>query len=124
MSNKPRSNQFMLCPCCGKRIALGASDCCCGARFIGEPLDDEPIKVKRFGPVATALLLMVIVACAILTITKWAAFAIALIIWLSWRAMKLARRSPDWYGGYRTGMAALVIAIICGALAGGYGVTR
>jgi hypothetical protein len=114
----------MLCPCCGKQIALGASYCPCGARFIGQPLDDEPIQVTRLAPVATALLLMAVVACAIFVITKWAAFAITLTIWSSWRAVKLARRSPDWYGGYRTAVSALVISIICGGLAGGYGITR
>jgi hypothetical protein len=114
----------MLCPCCGKETALGARECGCGARFVGQPLDDEPIKVKRFGPVANALLLMLIVVGAMLLITKWAALAITAIIWASWRAVKLARREPDWYGGYRTAMAALVIAIIGNIIAGGYAVTR
>ena len=114
----------MLCPCCGKEIALDAGDCACGARFVGQPLDDAPIKVKRFGPVATAMLVLVLVASAVAIITKWMAFAIALIIWSSWRAVKFARSEPDWYGGYRTAMAIFVIAIIGGAVAGGYGVTR
>lgn len=114
----------MLCPCCGKEIALGARECGCGARFVGQPLDDEPLKVKRFGPVATALLLMVAVVFATLIFTKWLAFAVILVVWASWRAVKVARRSPDWYGGYRTALATLVTAMIGGALAGGYGVTR
>jgi len=114
----------MLCPCCGKEIALAARDCNCGARFVGAPLDDAPIKVKRFAPVATAMLILVVVACAVFVITKWMAFAIALIIWSSWRAVKLARREPDWYGGYRTATAIFVIATIGGAVAGVYGVTR
>ena len=114
----------MLCPCCGRETALGARECGCGARFVGQPLDDAPIKVKRFGPVATALLLMLSVAAAMLVITKWAAFAITLIIFASWRAAKLARREPDWYGGYRTAVAALVIAAVGGVVAGGYGITR
>jgi hypothetical protein len=114
----------MLCPCCGKEIALSARDCDCGARFVGEPLDDAPIKVKRFGPVANAMSLLVIVACAVFIITKWMAFAIALALWSSWRAVKLARGEPDWYGGYRTAMATLVITITGAAVAGGYGVTR
>jgi hypothetical protein len=114
----------MLCPCCGRETALDARECGCGARFVGQPLDDAPIKVKRFGPVATALLLMLTVVCAMLVVTKWAAFAIALIIWASWRAAKLAQREPDWYGGYRTAVAALVFAAVGGAVAGGYGITR
>lgn len=114
----------MLCPCCGKEIALGARECGCGARFVGQPLDDAPVIVKRFGPVATALLLMLAVACAILIISKWAAVAITAIIWSLWRAVKLARRQPDSYGGYRTAVVALVIAITGGVSAAGYGVTR
>jgi hypothetical protein len=114
----------MLCPCCGKDIALAARECGCGARFVGRPLDDEPIKVKRFGPAATALLLMLTVAGAALAITKWAALAITVIIWAAWRAVKLARREPDWYGGYRTAVAALVVATVAGVIAGGYAVTR
>jgi hypothetical protein len=114
----------MLCPCCGKEITLSARECGCGARFVGQPLDEAPIKVKRFGPIATALLLMITVAGAILILTKWMAVAITAIIWASWRAAKLARREPDWYGGYRTAMASLVIAIVGGTIAGGYAVTR
>jgi hypothetical protein len=114
----------MLCPCCGKDITLDARECGCGARFVGQPLDDAPIKVKRFGPVATALLMMITVAGAILILTKWMAIAIIAIIWAARRAVKLARREPDWYGGYRTAMAALVIAMIGGAVAAGYGITR
>ncbi|MFP5260454.1 MAG: hypothetical protein ACLGJB_00945 [Blastocatellia bacterium] len=114
----------MLCPCCGKGIAPAARECGCGAHFVGRPLDDEPIKVKRFGPVATALLLMLTVAGAALAITKWAALAITVIIWAARRAVKLARREPDWYGGYRTAVAALVAATAAGVIAGGYAVTR
>ncbi|HEX8087221.1 MAG TPA: hypothetical protein VF762_00110 [Blastocatellia bacterium] len=114
----------MLCPCCGKEITLAARECGCGARFVGRPLDDDPIKVRRFGPVATALLLMLTVAGAVLIVTKWAALAITVIIWAARRAVKLARREPDLYGGYRTAAAALVIATVAGIIAGGYAITR
>lgn len=114
----------MLCPCCGKDIAVDARRCHCGARFVGQPLDDAPIQVKRFGPVATAILLLVMVACAVLIISKWMALAVILTLWSSWRAVNLARRSPDWYGGYRAAMATFVVAVIGGVVAGGYGITR
>ena len=114
----------MLCPCCGDEIAQSARACGCGARFVGEPLDEAPIQVLRYGPLMNAILMLVVVTCATLLITKWLAFAGLLAIRSAWRALRLARREPGWYGGYTVAMAALVVAIVGGAIAGAYGITR
>ncbi len=110
----------MLCPCCGKKIALGVAQCSCGARFVGEPLSDTPIKVKRFGPAMTALLLMAIALSVPLIITKWLAIILVIPIWRAMRAMRLARREPDWYGGYKVAAATLVLSIAAAAISVAY----
>jgi hypothetical protein len=104
----------MLCPCCGQEIALGAPGCQCGARFVGEPLDDTPIKVKRFGPVMTAVLMLAIAVSVPLIITKWLGIILVIPIWRAARAMRLARRDPEWYGGYKVAAATLILAIAAG----------
>ncbi len=71
IQNRAGSKRTMLCPCCGGKIALGVPACLCGARFVGEPLDDTPIKVKRFGPAMTAVLMLAIAVSVPLIITKW-----------------------------------------------------
>ncbi len=110
----------MLCPCCGKDIPLGAPVCRCGARFVGEPLDERPFKVQRLGPVMFAIGLMILVSASALIFTKWLALAGVLIFWAARRAMKLARRAPDEFGGYRTATATLIVALAAGAVATGY----
>ncbi len=110
----------MLCPCCGKDIPLGAQQCRCGARFVGEPLDEPPFKVQRLGPVMVAIGLLAAVVASALIITKWLAFAGLLVVWASRRAMKLARREPEGFGGYRTASATLIVTLAAGAVAAGY----
>ncbi|HYV04781.1 MAG TPA: hypothetical protein VFB82_09355, partial [Blastocatellia bacterium] len=93
-------NQFgrkrsMDCPCCGVRITLGVDQCLCGAKFVGEPLDDAPLKVQRLGPAMTSVLLLATVVVVSLAFTKWLAFAGAVVLWSSWRAARLARRNPE-----------------------------
>lgn len=110
----------MLCPCCGDKIKLAARECNCGARFVGNPLDDAPIKVQRLGPAMIAVLSFAAVVGATLVITKFFAIAAIAVIWASWRATRLARRDPESYGGYRTAAAMLVVTIIGGVIASAY----
>ena len=110
----------MLCPCCGNGIPLGASQCRCGARFVGEPLDETPFKVQRLGPVMVAVGLFAAVVGASLIITKWLAFAGLLVIWAARRARRLARQQPEGFGGYRTATATLIATLVAGAVASGY----
>ena len=86
----------MLCPCCGGMILSNASHCGCGARFVGKPLDETPINVQRLGPALTAVALLLLVVTVGIGITKWLSFAGLLVIWASWRAVRLARRDPKW----------------------------
>lgn len=103
---------------------LGVRDCSCGARFVGAPLDESPIQVKRFGPAMTAVLLLAIALTVPLIITKWLAIILVIPIWRALRAMRLARREPEWYGGYKVATATLVLAIASGAIAVAYVVTN
>src|SRR5262245_37862197 len=112
----------MLCPCCGQEIKLGAPKCSCGARFVGAPLDDAPIQVKRFGPLMTAGLTLAVVAASALVITKWLAVTVLVAIRYALRAVRLARREPEWYGGLKVAVATLVVAIGAGIFAASYGI--
>jgi hypothetical protein len=114
----------MLCPCCGSKIAKEARDCGCGARFVGEPLSENQFKVRRYGPVVTALFLLVIVAVSSQMFSRWAMIAAAAVVWAAWRAMRLARRDRELYGGYRTSVATLAVAVTGSLVAATYGVTR
>jgi hypothetical protein len=112
---------MMLCPCCGNDIA-DTRQCSCGARFVGEPLGGLSVRVQRLGPVMIAIVLFVAVVGSSLIITKWLAFAGGLAIWQAWRAVRLARRDPIGYGGYRAAAATLIISLAAGAVAVGYGI--
>ena len=114
IQNRVGSSRAMLCPCCGTEIMLGVPECRCGARFVGEPLDDTPIKVKRFGPAMTAVLLLAIAVSVPLIITKWLGVILVIPIWRAARAMRLARREPDWYGGYKVATATLILSVAAG----------
>ncbi|HEY7545131.1 MAG TPA: hypothetical protein VID27_09625, partial [Blastocatellia bacterium] len=114
--------QIMLCPCCGEEVALGAEGCVCGARFVGHPLDQSPVKVQQFGPVMNTAALLAVVIIASLVFTKWLAFAAVLVLWSSWRAMRLAKRSPEAYGGYRVAAGMLIATAVAGSVAGGFGI--
>jgi len=114
----------MLCPCCGKAILCAASQCECGARFVGKPLSETPIKIQRLGPAMVSVALLMLVVAAALVFTKWLAFAAVLVIWAAWRAMKLARRDPEWYGGYRTAAVTLAITVVAGGTLGSYGIAH
>ena len=112
----------MQCPCCGSDMGPAARDCGCGARFVGEPLDDTPFKVQRLGPAMSAVGLLVLVVSASLIFTKWMALAAALVMWAAWRAIRLARREPEGYGGYRTASATLAVTVLASIVSAGYSV--
>ncbi len=118
-----KSTQTMLCPCCGTSLVCGALKCICAARFVGEPLDETPIKVQRLGPAMTSVALMIIITGAALVATKWFAFGGVLVIWSAWRAVRLSKRDPEWYGGLRTARATLIVTIVGGLGLAGYGIS-
>ena len=124
IQNHPGKKQDMACPCCGVSITLGVRDCSCGARFVGEPLDEAPLKVQRLGPAMTSALLLAILIGVSLAFTPWLAFGAVVVLWSSWRAVKLARRKPEWYGGYRTAAATLSVTILGSAILGVFGISR
>lgn len=119
-----RSTQPMLCPCCGGSIFRGARECGCGARFVGEPLDEKPIKVQRLGPAMISIGLLVAVVAASLVATKWMALAAVLVIWSAWRALRLARLDAEWYGGYKTAVATLSLTLAGGVALATYGIAH
>src|SRR5687767_14863613 len=114
----------MLCPCCGGSLLWGAVQCGCGARFVGEPLDEIPIKVQRLGPAMISVALLALVVTAALVATKWLAFAAVVVIWSAWRAVRLARRDSEWYGGYKTAAATLALTIAGSVGLAAYGIAH
>jgi hypothetical protein len=124
IEEKTTSIQSMLCPCCGASIIRGARECECGARFVGEPLDETPIKVQRFGPAMTSVATLLLVIAAGLVATKWLAFAAIVVMWLAWRAVKLAKRDPEWYGGYKTAVFTLAVTILGSVGLASYGIAH
>ena len=124
IQEKSSSIQYMLCPCCGASVIRAASICACGARFVGEPLDETPIKVQRLGPSMISLGLLALVVLVSLVMTKWLAFGAVLVIWSAWRAMRRAKQDPEWYGGYKTAVATLSITILASAGLAAYGIAH
>lgn len=114
----------MLCPCCGDGILLSAIECGCGARFVGPPLDEAPIKVLRLGPTITAVGLLALVIVFGIVVTKWLGFAGVLVAWFAWRALKLGKRNPDGYGGRKAAAATFAVSILGVAILGAYAVIR
>ncbi|MEK6285081.1 MAG: hypothetical protein AABO57_05015 [Acidobacteriota bacterium] len=124
IQKKVNSTQAMLCPCCGALVLRGARQCGCGARFVGEPLDETPIKVQRLGPAFTSVVLLILVVGAALVATKWLALAGLLVIWSAWRAVRLARQDPGWYGGYKTAAATLAVTTAASLVLAAYGIAH
>lgn len=112
----------MLCPCCGEKITVDVLECGCGARFVGNPLDHTPVRIQRLGSAMSAVVSFAVVVALALIFTKYLAFAGVLVAWSARRAMQLARRNPEWYGGYRTAAATLVVTLVTGAVAAGLGI--
>ena len=124
IQEKSNNTQEMLCPCCGGNILRGAVQCACGARFVGEPLDEIPIKVQRLGPAMIAVSLLALVVTAALVATKWLALAAVIVMWSAWRAVRLARQDSEWYGGYKTAVTTLAITIAGSVGLAAYGIAR
>ncbi|PYT05700.1 MAG: hypothetical protein DMF60_11105 [Acidobacteria bacterium] len=124
IQEKSNNTQEMLCPCCGGTILRQAVQCGCGARFVGQPLDEIPIKVQRLGPAMTSVALLALVVTASLVATKWLSFAAVVVIWSAWRAVRLARRDAEWYGGYKTAVATLSLTIAASAALAAYGIAH
>lgn len=124
MEEKDTSVQSMLCPCCGASIFRGTRECGCGARFVGEPLDESPIKVQRLGPAMTSVAALLLLLTAGVVATKWMAFGALLVMWVAWRAIKLAKRNPEWYGGYKTAVVTLTVTIIGSVGLASYGIAH
>jgi hypothetical protein len=103
-------------------MRLGAARCACGARFVGEPLSDPTVKVQRFGPAITPVVLLALVVGAALIFTKFLALAAILVVWTARRAMRLAKLDPDGYGGYRTAAATLVVTLVAGSISSGFAI--
>lgn len=104
----------MICPCCGNQ--MDSSQCSCGARIIGDPVNDLEIEFRRFGPAVASVSLLFAVAAAALIFTYWLAAAGLLVLWQARRAMKLTVREPQRYGGYR--LAAATFFVAAAAMAG------
>lgn len=109
----------MLCPCCGSEIATESERCGCGARFVGAPLDEKPVKVeiKSYGQVMTATGLLAVITAATLIFTKFFAIGAFVVIWYAWRVMQRIRRQPEVYGGYRIATTILTVTLIAGIAA-------
>jgi len=69
-------------------------------------------------------LLLVAVTSAIFVFTKWFALLSILVLWTSWRAMQLARRNPEWYGGYKTATTTFTLTLVASVGGAAYGITR
>ena len=121
---KAKNTHAMLCPCCGGSVVRGVAQCGCGARFVGEPLDETPIKVQRLGPAMISVGVLALVVLASLVITKWLAFGSLLVIWSAWRSIKLARHDAEWYGGYKTAVATLSVTIAGSLALAAYGIAH
>lgn len=72
----------------------------------------------------TSVGLLALVVIAALALTKWMAVAAVLVMWSAWRAVKLARRDAEWYGGYRTAVATLSLTIVASLALATYGITH
>src|SRR5262249_4878211 len=101
-----------------------ASECSCGARFVGEPLDETPIKVQRLGPAITSVALLAVVIAASVIATKWFALASVFVIWSASRAVKLAKHDSDWYGGYKTSLVTLSLTVAGSLAMATYGIAH
>jgi hypothetical protein len=98
----------------------GARECRCGARFIGEPLDEKPVKIKSYGALMNTFGLLALVTVLALTFTKFLALGAILVIWSARRTMKLAKGDPEGYGGYKTATATFTLTIFVSLAILGY----
>ncbi|HYL97994.1 MAG TPA: hypothetical protein VEZ90_03490 [Blastocatellia bacterium] len=92
-------------------MQLSARECSCGARIVGDPISATPFKVKRFGPVMSAAGICVATLAASAAISLWIATGLIVVAWLSFRAFKLSRQTPELFGGRRVAAVLLILAI-------------
>jgi hypothetical protein len=118
------ADKLMMCPCCGDSIAVGVKACACGARFVGAPLDETPIKVRRFGPAMTAALLLVLAITLTAILTKWLTPLALVPAWYALRALRLEKGDPTGYGGRRLAAATLTVALAGAAGMAAYGISN
>jgi hypothetical protein len=97
-------------------------ECSCGARFVGQPLDEKPVKIKSYGAVMNTFGLLALVVVTALTFTKFLAFGAVLVLWSARRAMKLAKNDPQAYGGYRAVTTVFTVTLIAGIGIGAYAI--
>jgi hypothetical protein len=124
LQEKAMNTQGMLCPCCGGPVARKATECSCGARFVGEPLDETPLKVQRLGPAITSVALLASVIAASVIATRWFALASVFVIWSAGRAAKLAKQDSEWYGGYKTSLVTLSLTLAGSLAMATYGISH
>ena len=117
------TGKLMLCPCCGGQIALGIKACACGARFVGAPLDETPIKMRRFAPAMTAALLLLLAIGLTALLTKWLTGLALVPAWYALRALRLEKGDPSGYGGRRIAATTLVLALAGSAGMAAYGIS-
>lgn len=122
MHPKTNHTEEMLCPCCGGKLLRNALQCGCGARFVGEPLDETPIKMQRLGPAMISVGLLALVVVLSLVATKWLAFGALVVMWSARRAVLLAKRDSEWYGGYKTAVATLTLTVVASIALASYGI--
>jgi hypothetical protein len=72
--------------------------------------------------ISAGLLILVVVAA--LVVTKWMAVAAGLVMWSAWRAIRLARRDAEWYGGYKTSVATFSLTIVGSLVLATYGISH
>jgi len=72
----------------------------------------------------TSVAMLLLLITAGLVATKWLAFAAVLVMWAAWRAIKLAKRDPEWYGGYRTAVFTLAVTIVGSVGLASYGIAH
>src|SRR5205085_10843822 len=116
--------RLMMCPCCGAGIAVGVTACACGGRFVGAPLAKAPVKIRRYGPAVTALLLLVLAVALTALLTKWLAPLALVPAWLARRALRLEKRDPAGFGGRRVAAATLGLALAGAAGMAAYGISH
>lgn len=72
----------------------------------------------------TSVALLALVVVAALVATKWMAVAAVAVMWSAWRAMQLARRDAEWYGGYRTAVATFSLTVAGSLALATYGIAH
>src|SRR5262252_2095552 len=72
----------------------------------------------------TAVAAPAVVLGAALVFTWWLALGGVAVIWLAARAMKLAKRDPEAYGGYRVAAGTLALTLVSGLSLAAFEISR